>query len=883
MLIHFNIRFSTQFGQTIFVVGNIPELGNNDFSKALRLQFINNQYWGLTVDVYPKRKHTITYKYFIVKNGETDVEFGDDKVIAIDDFKSVEVQTVDTWQNLSDERNNFFAQPFSAVLLQRTGIKKKLKQKNYTHIFRAKAPLLQANQVLCITGEGKSLGAWQTDAVLPMTPNGNWFEAAVNINSEICTYKYAIYDTAAKVFVSYEHGENRITSKGKANAVTILHDGFAHVTDIKFKGAGVAIPIFSLRTKNSFGVGEFADMPGLVDWAKKIGLKLIQLLPINDTHATGTWKDSYPYAAISAFALHPMYINLATVAGKKHESVIKALSKKQKQLNELAVVDYEQVMQFKLAALKELYLLEKESFLKDETYLQYFNTNKHWLLPYAAFCYLKEKHGSCQYSQWKSHSEYSSANISRLVSATQKHYDEVAIHYFIQYHLHLQLKTATAYSHKNGIVVKGDIPIGIFRNSVDAWVAPDLYNMNEQAGAPPDDFAVMGQNWGFPTYNWHKMQEDGFAWWRKRFEQMSIYFDAFRIDHILGFFRIWSIPMHAVQGILGRFVPALALHQNEFEQNGIYFDYQRYCQPYITNDILHQLFGHDLEFVKATFLEGFSFKEEFNTQRAIATFFETQFTEKAYLQETLFNLISNVILLHEEGAFFHFRIAMNQTSSFQQLDASTQNKLQQLYTHYFYYRQDAFWKKEAMQKLPQLKLSTNMLICGEDLGMVPHCVPEVMSNLSILSLEIQRMPKASAAAFFHPNDAPYLSVVTPSTHDMSTIRGWWEEDKTLTQQFYNNVMGEMGEAPAFCEAWVNRKILEQHMHAPAMWSIFQLQDLLGADEAIRRENPQEERINVPADPNHYWQYRMHMSLEQLKKEDNINGYLRQLITASGRN
>jgi 4-alpha-glucanotransferase len=462
----------------------------------------------------------------------------------------------------------------------------------------------------------------------------------------------------------------------------------------------------------------------------------------------------------------------------------------------------------------------------------------------------------------------------------------------VQFHLHLQLKEAADYASKNGVVLKGDIPIGVYRYGCDAWMAPELYHMDQQAGAPPDDFAVKGQNWGFPTYNWQKMQEDDFSWWQQRFQQMSNYFAAFRIDHILGFFRIWSIPMHAVEGGLGHFVPAIPVNIIEFSQKNIWFDYQRYCQPFITDEILSEIFGQLNEKVKSTFLiandhDSYDLEMQFATQRQVARYFETvePSDENAIIQQGLFDLISNVIFLEEEnsqGTLFHFRIAMDNTSSFRYLDAGLKRQLKDLYINYFYQRQDDFWKKEAMHKLPYLKATTNMLICGEDLGMVPHPVPEVMKQLGILSLEIQRMPKDMRKEFFHPNDAPYLSVITPSTHDMSTIRGWWEEDRNKTQRFFNNELGQPGAAPFFCEAWINRAIILQHLYSPAMWSIFQLQDLLGMDETLRRNDPHEERINIPADPKHYWRYRMHITLEQLIKEKTFNLELQEYISNSGR-
>jgi 4-alpha-glucanotransferase len=414
--------------------------------------------------------------------------------------------------------------------------------------------------------------------------------------------------------------------------------------------------------------------------------------------------------------------------------------------------------------------------------------------------------------------------------------------------------------------------------------------MDKQAGAPPDDFAVAGQNWGFPTYNWEMMASDGFAWWKSRFDQMKYYFDAFRIDHILGFFRIWSIPLHAVEGILGHFVPAIPVSINEFNAKGIAFDQDRFTMPYINETILFQVFGYDNNYVKSNFLESigdehFALLPAFKTQRAVEAHFaqqeQTAFNDK--IKQGLYDLISNVILLEgEQPQAYHFRFNIGHTSSFKHLNTSIQNKLYELYDDYFFKRQDAAWEKEAMKKLPMLKRSTNMLICGEDLGLVPSCVPDVMYQLGMLSLEVQRMPKANHKTFFHPNDAPYLSVVTPSSHDTSTIRGWWEEDHAKTQQFYHYEMGQQGIAPVFCDGWINKAILLQHLYSPAMWAIFQLQDFMGIDESIRRSDPNEERINIPANPKHYWRYRMHLSLEQLLKEEQFNQEWLRLIQSSGR-
>jgi 4-alpha-glucanotransferase len=571
---------------------------------------------------------------------------------------------------------------------------------------------------------------------------------------------------------------------------------------------------------------------------------------------------------------------------------LSSLKRKQKQLNELAAVDYEEVMKYKISVLRELYDVMGKECLISEEFKNFFEANRHWLESYAAFCYLRDKYSSSDFTEWKSNAVYNQEEITKLCSPKSSTFTGIGFYYFVQYHLHLQLKEAVDYAHKKGIVLKGDIPIGISRNSCDAWVAPQMYNMNWQAGAPPDDFAAVGQNWGFPTYNWKKMQEDGFSWWQKRFEQMSNYFEAFRIDHILGFFRIWSIPLHAVQGIMGRFVPALPVHINEFGEKGVWFDYQRYCRPFITDEVLTEIFSSCSVAVKEKFLlqnefGGYDLRPEYETQQQVEQYFAEQELngDNEQLKLGLFDLISNVLLFEEEGSQsqeFHFRIAMEKTTSFANLIPHVQEKLKALYNNYFYHRQDDFWRKEALRKLPQLKAATNMLVCGEDLGMVPDCVPDVMRQLGILSLEIQRMPKNPQTEFFHPNDAPYLSVITPSTHDMSTIRGWWEENPERTQHFYNKIMGQWGDAPLFCESWINRAIVMQHLYSPAMWSIFQFQDILGMSDKLRRENHADERINIPANPKHYWQYRMHIPLEELIKEKEFNEELSGYVLNSGR-
>lgn len=887
MKVHFLLRYRTQFGESFTV--------SLDDGRQAPMEYLNDEFWHAEADL---QTGSTGYRYILSdRNGAKKYESDPGRTLPA---TNEAVTVFDYFNPAGLLENTFTTQPFADIFFRDKANARQKPPARYTHVFRVKAPLLGPDEAPCLLGHGAALRNWDSAAPLLLQYAGEkngagWWELKVDLSDENFPlgYKYGIWNLRTHRFVGFETGNNRAIYAPPSPGLVVHHDNFARFTPTPWRGAGVAIPVFSLRSQNSFGTGEFTDLPLLADWAQSVGMKIIQLLPVNDTSATGTWMDSYPYAAISAFALHPLYLNLAEVAGKAQAALLKPVAKKQKELNAAAAVDYEAVMQAKWALIRQLYAAQKAEFLTNPEFIRYFSENRHWLVPYAAFCYLRDKNGSSDFNTWSTHRVYKEKEVEKLVSPGAAHYDEVAVHYFAQWHLHRQLKAAADYAHARGLALKGDIPIGIYRYSCDAWMSPELYNMDMQAGAPPDDFAVNGQNWGFPTYNWARMQADGFAWWRQRFQQMSLYFDAFRIDHILGFFRIWSIPLHAVEGILGYFVPALPLTERELHEAGIGFDYERLCRPYITDTILWELFGDEAGAVIEQFLERlpgdhyrpgdgqYRFKAQFDTQRKIEA------AGTGSLAQPLMSLLTNVILLDVTPAGaaerqYAFRFGMESTSSFKYLPATAKEPLKALFVDYFFRRQDDFWQHEAMEKLPALKRSTNMLICGEDLGMVPHCVPDVMQELGILSLEIQRMPKKAGATFFHPKDAPYLSVVTPSTHDMSTIRGWWEEDRQLIQRFFNEILHFEGTAPYFCEPWANRLIVEQHLHSPAMWAIFQLQDLMGMDGALRRENPHDERINIPANPKHFWQYRMHLTLEELRKAEGFNGMLRDLMKESGR-
>jgi 4-alpha-glucanotransferase len=949
MIVKFRLRFHTRYGQSLWLAGRHAALCQGSGRRCLPLRYVDSEFWQADIELSECdiQDANLDYDYVLrEEDGSQVFDWGRDRGFNPAAFMGVdELLIIDSWNSAGARENAYYTKPFKQVLLDNNltpteaRARKHKAEELVTHVFRVKAPLLAMGQTLCLLGNCSVLGNWNTTGPILLKRNQaeDWLSAGVDLSGAAfpIEYKYGVYDIEHGAFVRYEDGNNRILRDTVApKKCTVVNNGFAALPLDKWRGAGVAIPVFSLRSEKSFGVGEFADLKLLADWCKRVGLKLIQLLPINDTTATHTWRDSFPYSSISAFALHPIYLNLSRVVSERNQMLLAALEPHRKQLNALESLDYEAVMKAKLEFLERIYPSQRLATFRTSGFQEFFLRNQGWLLPYAIFCYLRDKYGTANFNLWPEHRQYRPEAIMEMLglreSATgappaytaqsrtllEHLMDEpvnpadvpqgtkvsvmIGFYCFIQYHLRLQLCEAVDYAHAQGVVLKGDLPIGICRLGADAWQQPELFHMDLQAGAPPDAFAEKGQNWGFPTYNWPRMKDTGYAWWQGRFEQFGHYFDALRIDHILGFFRIWSIPVNSVEGVMGWFEPAVPVHLDEFNHCGIHFNRERFLQPYITDEVLRDIFGggssgeasQRIERVKQEFLKwnssgNLSIRPEFATQCNVKEHFEAlrPSEENKHIEQGLYDLISNVLLFEAEGSQgngFHFRFGMESTSSFKALDKQTQTQFKELYIDYFYHRQDKFWAREAMQTLPALQRSTDLLVCGEDLGMVPACVPGVMRELGLLSLEVQRMPKMSGRVFFNPKDAHYLSVVTPSTHDMSTIRGWWKEDARLIQRFYNQELGRPGDAPPDCEPWINQAVVEQHLASPAMWSIFQLQDLLGMDERLRYPRPEEERINIPSDPKHRWHYRIHLTLESLLQAQVFNQRLQKLVRQNGR-
>jgi len=899
MKLHFEIQYHTQPGQNIVVCGSVQTLGNWNPVNALKLNYSGDSKWSAQIDVDIDDEN-VEYKYCLIEeNGSFNWEWGKNRILFAKDFKTEYLHLMESWRAPSNEEKVFYSSAFDQVLMKyHLRSKPKISNRKKTLRFQIQVPRIGEDYQLCLIGNIPQLGGWDTKNPLLLSCGENFplwsCEISIPEIKETIKYKYGIFHVSKKELITIEEGADRffeIPALEENQYVLVKSDESFRYPLGNWKGAGVAVPVFSLRSENSFGVGEFNDLLDFIDWAKSVGLKMLQLLPVNETVASHNWLDSYPYKSISVLALHPLYLNLKKMGALQSKKLMKYFEEKQKEYNEKPQVYYPEVHELKSKYYKLLYDQEKDKVFKQKDYISFFESNKEWLMPYAAFDYLRDKYKTADFRKWGKYSVFDKKKIMALCKSRAK--NDIEIHYFIQYHLDKQMKEVTHYAREKGIVLKGDIPIGISPNSVEAWTEPHLFNLDVQAGAPPDDFAVKGQNWGFPTYNWDRMAEEDYAWWKGRLKKMSEYFDAFRIDHILGFFRIWEIPKHAVEGILGYFNPAIAFTADEIQDYGIRFDYERMVKPHIPHHLVENIFGEHTQKVVETFMDDigwsrFKMKDEFDTQQKVNQYFlkdieeEDLSDENRRIRDGLFDLIANVVFIQTGENQWHPRISMQQTNSFLELDEHTRKQLNHLYIDFFYKRQDEFWYHKGMEKLPVIIQASNMLVCGEDLGMVPDCVPPVMNALNILSLEIQRMSKNPKKKFAHPNDAPYLSVCTTSTHDMSTIRGWWEEDRAAIQQFYNVELGNQGAAPFFAEPWLCKQIIVQHLYSPAMWTTFPIQDLISMDGELRWDDTQSEQINHPSNVRHKWRFRMHQSIDDLKNAKEFNELVRSLIKESGR-
>lgn len=890
MTVQFNIKYKVMFGEQI--VANIQ---TEEGELKLPLETTDGERWVCDWCVESPEK-SYTYYYSVEREGRAvKTEWLMIKHQLDVNAKKAAVYTLyDHWKAMPEDAF-LYSSAFTDCINHQAP--QEMKPETGSKIVRlvVRAPQLRDGERLGVLGADKALGAWDVQKILPMTQHtyNEWVADidATHLEGSHLEFKFVAFRNAKNELL-WETSMNRTVDlpEMKAGELVSYELDQAFFALYNRKLAGTQVPVFSLRTRKSAGIGDFGDLKTMIDFVASTGQKVLQLLPINDTTITHTWTDSYPYSCISVFAIHPQYADLHALPELKDAKARAEAEKTRAELNALDKIDYEKVNDFKINYLRQIFNQEGEKMMKTAEYKAFFQASELWLVPYAQYSYLRDKNGTADFNQWPDHQVWDEAERKVLAAPKTAAYKNVAFFYFVQFVLDRQMQEAHEHAKAKGVILKGDIPIGVNRNGCDVWTEPKYFNLNGQAGAPPDDFSANGQNWGFPTYNWFEMLKDGCQWWNRRFQNMARYFDAYRIDHVLGFFRIWEIPVHSVHGLLGQFAPALAMSREEIESYGLHFQEDRFIRPFITDWVLDRVFHERAGEVKEKYLdrlddERYQMKPEVDTQRKVEALFADVTNEKElWLRDGLYALISDVLFVrdHTNPGVFHPRISAQLDFIYESLYDNDKAAFNRLYNDYFYRRNNQFWYQEAMKKLPKLVQATRMLVCAEDLGMVPDCVPWVMDELKILSLELQSMPKDPSVKFGHLSRNPYRSVCTISSHDMPTLRMWWDENIQRTQEYYNTMLYRQGPAPHPLPGWLASDIISRHLTSPSMLCILSIQDWLATDEALRLPDADAERINIPANPKHYWRYRMHLNIEDLAADKRFVQSITEMISQSGR-
>ena len=919
MNLHFNIHYNTVFGQELVLnIIDSAEDGEERISKYHMTSY-DGHVWDLVLRKGFKPGDRIDY-FYSVHRGDN-VERTEWRMIThrleLNEKNAVNYTAYDNWVDIPED-SYLYTSAFTECVSPTKIEPVKMLEISRAVRLKVRAPQLRKGQSLAVVGKGDGLGNWDPDKGIELTQHNDneWIVDldANTLDAKEIEFKFFIRDKRLDYKPLWEAYGNRTIE------LTDIKDGDVVVYCLPecgfdiypLKLAGTQVPVFSLRSKESFGVGDFGDLKKMIDFSAKTRQRVLQVLPINDTTITHTWTDSYPYSCISIFALHPQYVDLTQLPSIANAKKREEYEKLRKELNALPQIDYERVNNAKTEYLHIIFEQEGKKVLASTKFKAFFKEAQQWLVPYGQYCYLRDKNGTADFSKWPDHNQWNEADRKELSSARTKAYQDVSFYYYVQFILNTQMADVHDYARSKGVILKGDIPIGVNRYGCDVWTEPRYFNLNGQAGAPPDSFSTNGQNWGFPTYNWDEMVKDGCQWWVRRFQNMAKFFDAYRIDHVLGFFRIWEIPINAVHGLLGQFQPALGMTREEVEGYGLHWQEELFTTPFITDWVLDRMFGDRAQYVRDNFIEKkdgdhYRMRPEFDTQRKVEAYFsalssearkkadaaKTEDEKKKYedqikwndnMRDGLYALISDVLFVrdHKDENKFHPRISVQFDFIFESLYDSDKAIFNRLYNDYYYRRNNQFWYREAMKKLPRLVNATRMLVCAEDLGMVPDCVSWVMNELKILSLEIQSMPKDPHVRFGHLSRNPYRSVCTISSHDTPTLRQWWDEDWERTQAYYGEMLYRQGPAPHPLPGWLARDIVSRHLTSPSMLCILTIQDWLSIDERLRLPDENAERINIPANPRHYWRYRMHLNIEDLIDNNDYVANVSELITQSGR-
>ena len=903
MKLRFSIHYSTVWGQSMHVAIDYHYVDGRKRSYDLLMSTENGELWTVETSVIESRQHPVEYFGYTYL-----VEDGDGKVMRREwnrvprryHFDSTKDYIMpDLWRDIPLQYH--LMTKLCRVCENRpvesaeSGIRLPLYRK--TIIFRVQAPQLEKGQILGICGNHPSLGNWNPTMFLRMRRSGeDEWTLSVNVDNVMqpLEFKYVVVDGKTNRIVEWEQGDNRKADNMKLDdgQVLVLYGENLRIKERNWKAAGVVVPLFSLRTDHSFGVGDFGDLKRFVDWTEATGMKVIQLLPVFDTTTTHTWSDSHPYDCISLHAIHPHYIDLEQLGSLDDESEQKVFNRQRRELNALEYSDYEAVDRLKSRYVYLFFRKNGEADMATDEYKEFARKNRSWLYPYAAFCALREHFHTARTSDWHEFSTYNEEKLRETFKSDEHFHEEFCLACYTQYHLHRQFKKAVDYAYSKEIGFCGDLPVSLYRDSVATWHHPELFHLDMKLGNPPSNEEPQGQNWGMPPFDWYP--DDGrkvAGYLNDVICGMEEYFDAVRIDHVVSFFRSWEIPEQNLWTSMGHFSPSIPVSEIEIREYGLDFHKELYTKPFINDYVLYQFFGIHADYVRENFLNSLSYhlyslKPEYDTQLKIKRYFEGRNDENSqWIRDGLMHLCANVLFLEDpyrEGMYYP-RYGVYNEPVYSILSPESRDAFMRLYNNFYYERHNAYWESLAKTKLDMVLRGTHVLVCAEDLGMLPACVPSVLDQKRILSLEVQSMPKRHGEEFAHLESYPYRSVAVPTTHDMSPLRLWWEENPARTQHYWKSMLQKDGRAPRHLPPMIAEEIITRHLYCPSMICMMSIQDWLSMDSNFNRPDLFSLRINAPYDAYNQWKFRMKPTIDDLLSADQFNYKIKTMITRSFRN
>jgi len=646
--------------------------------------------------------------------------------------------------------------------------------------------------------------------------------------------------------------------------------------ELKSLSTGVLTPVSSLRSERSVGTGEFADLTLLAAWVKDAGLNIIQILPVNDTGS-----DSSPYSAQSAFALHPLYLRLDDLPELKGSGGFeKRVQELRKALSGEPRLEYERVLDAKHEFLQDLYQARRDDIGKDPA-LQAWMLENDWVREYAVFRVLKARNNRQAWWQWEEHQNPTDKLIADFWKDETTR-PQLIFFAWIQYRLEQQLRSAKTALTELGVLLKGDIPILMNEDSVDLWRQRDFFRTDLRAGAPPDMFSSLGQNWGFPVYDWHVLENTDYSWWRSRVRQASKFYHAYRIDHVLGFFRIWAIPTEHESGILGRFEPSATLSRAELHAAGFSDERIRWlAEPHIPGSALRDSLGKESEGCISQLLEQigsedlYLFQPKAGGERGI---YAAECSKEA--KEFLVEQYRDRALIKIDDETYIYSWSFRECSRYTTLNEH-ENQVFEGLVQRIGEQNERIWEIQGRKTLQMMRETVDILPCAEDLGVVPESVPEVLGSLGILSLKVPRWTHdydQPGEPFIPPENYPFLSVCAPSVHDTSTLREWWNVELSDSERSaFWTLLGYTGTAPGEFDPDTARKVIQGLLATSSVFCVFQLQDLFALEPDLCSTDPAHERVNIPGTANSVnWSYRIPENLEDILRREKLKVSIREL-------